>query len=82
MPLNQRLSGLGVRQKSVLIRQFFHVERSPVNIRDEAQTKAHRKNLKSMPRDDMHERGLCRHAVSLSLSLSLSLCVSMCLSRS
>jgi len=35
-------------------------------------------NRTSLPRDAMHKRGLCRHAVSLCLSV----CLSVCLSRS
>ena len=31
-----------------------------------------------LPRDAMHKRGLCRHAVSVCLCLSLSLCVCVC----
>ena len=30
-----------------------------------------------LPRDAMHERGLCRHAVSVCLSVSVSACVSV-----
>ena len=35
-------------------------------------------SLQFLPRDAMHKRGLCRHAVSVCLSV----CVSVCLSRS
>ena len=30
-----------------------------------------------LPRDAMHKRGLCRHAVSVRLSVCLSVCVSV-----
>ena len=35
-----------------------------------------------LPRDAMHKRGLCRHAVSVRASVRPSVCLSVCLSRS
>jgi len=34
--------------------------------------------LKFMPRDTMHKRGLCRHAVSVWVRVCLSVCLSLC----
>ena len=34
-----------------------------------------------LPRDAMHKRGLCRHAVSVRLSVCVSVCHIVCLSR-
>ena len=40
------------------------------------QSYAQMKTIQFLPRDAMHKRGLCRHAVHVCLSVSLSVCLS------